>query len=77
MPTMQANAAGLRCTKQVISMLCDQSLPQSDTLQLERDMILEETRQILDKCFELGEGDIAVGAVRAFPGRACWMCFRA
>ncbi|HIT69250.1 MAG TPA: methylaspartate mutase subunit E [Candidatus Aphodomonas merdavium] len=65
-PTMQANAAGLRCTKQVISMLCDQSLPQSDTLQLERDMILEETRQILDKCFELGEGDIAVGAVRAF-----------
>lgn len=65
-PTMQANAAGLRCTKQVISMLCDQSLPESDTLRQEREIITAETRQILDKCFELGEGDIAVGCVRAF-----------
>ena len=63
---MQANAAGLRCTKQVISMLCDQSLPESDTLRQEREIITAETRQILDKCFELGEGDIAVGCVRAF-----------
>ena len=64
-PTMEANAQGLRCTKQVITMLCDQRLPQN-VLQQEMDVILAETRCILDKCFELGEGDIAVGAVRAF-----------
>ncbi len=64
-PTMEANAQGLRCTKQVITMLCDQYLPQS-LLESEMEIIKAETRCILDKCFELGEGDIAVGAVRAF-----------
>ena len=64
-PTMEANAQGLRCTKQVITMLCDQYLPES-LLSAEMEIIKAETRCILDKCFELGEGDIAVGAVRAF-----------
>ena len=64
-PTMEANAQGLRCTKQLISMLADQRLenPQVDE---EKRIITEETRCIIDKCFELGEGDIAKGAVRAF-----------
>ena len=62
---MEANAQGLRCTKQVITMLCDQYLPES-LLSAEMQIIKAETRCILDKCFELGEGDIAVGAVRAF-----------
>jgi len=64
-PTMEANAQGLRCTKQVISMLRDQSLP-TNMLEEEMNVIRLETRAVLDKCFELGEGDIAVGAVRAF-----------
>jgi len=64
-PTMEANAQGLRCTKQLISMLADQKLenPQVDE---EKRIITAETRCIVDKCFELGEGDIAQGAVRAF-----------
>jgi len=64
-PTMEANAQGLRCTKQLISMLADQTLenPQVDE---EKRIITEETRCIISKCFELGEGDIAQGAVRAF-----------
>jgi len=64
-PTMEANAQGLRCTKQLISMLEDQRLenPQVDE---EKRIIAAETRCIIDKCFELGEGDIAKGAVRAF-----------
>jgi len=64
-PTMEANAQGLRCTKQLISMLADQTLenPQVDE---EKRIISAETRCIMDKCFELGEGDIAQGAVRAF-----------
>ncbi len=63
-PTMEANAQGLRCTKQVINMLRDQVLASSE-LETEKEIIRRETRCILDKCFELGEGDIAVGAVRA------------
>ncbi len=64
-PTMEANAQGLRCTKQLISMLRDQSLPEN-MLKDEMDVISREVRCVLDKCFELGEGDIAEGAVRAF-----------
>lgn len=63
-PTMEANAQGLRCTKQVINMLRDQVLTSSE-LEQEKEIIRRETRCILDKCFELGQGDIALGAVRA------------
>ena len=63
-PTMQANAEGLRCTKQVISMLGDQTLTAAG-LEQEKRIISLETRCIVDKCFELGEGDIAVGTIRA------------
>ena len=63
-PTMEANAQGLRCTKQVISMLGDQTLTAAG-LEQEKKIITAETRCIVDKCFELGEGDIAVGTIRA------------
>ncbi len=63
-PTMEANAEGLRCTKQVINMYADQSL-QSDKVEEEKEIIRQETRCIVDKCFELGNGDIAVGVCRA------------
>jgi len=59
-----ANAQGLRCTKQVISMLSDQVCTAAN-LEEEKDIIRRETRCIVDKCFELGEGDIAIGSVRA------------
>ena len=63
-PTMEANAEGLRCTKQVINMYADQILS-SDKVELEKEIIRQETRCIVDKCFELGNGDIAVGVCRA------------
>ena len=62
-PTMEANAEGLRCTKQVVNMLCDQTY-QSQALEEEKEIIRQETRAIVDKCFELGEGDIALGVCR-------------
>jgi len=64
-PTKEANAQGLRCTKQIISMLGEQSLGEDEVLR-EKESIAAETRCIVDKCFELGGGDIALGAVRAF-----------
>ncbi len=63
-PTKEANAAGIRCTKQVLSMLQDQEFASED-LEAEKEIIRAETRSIMDKCFELGEGDIALGACRA------------
>ena len=62
-PTMEANAEGLRCTKQVVNMLSEQTF-QSANLELEKEIIRQETRCIVDKCFELGNGDIAVGICR-------------
>ena len=62
-PTMEANAEGLRCTKQVINMYADQIMA-SDKVELEKEIIRQETRCIVDKCFELGNGDIAVGVCR-------------
>ncbi len=62
-PTMEANAQGLRCTKQVVNMMADQNF-RADTLETEKEIIRQETRCIVDKCFELGMGDIAVGVCR-------------
>ena len=62
-PTMEANAQGLRCTKQVVNMLSDQQFNSSE-LEDEKEIIRKETRAIVDKCFELGNGDIAVGVCR-------------
>ena len=63
-PTKEANAEGIRCTKQIINMLGDQSLDVNSLVD-EKHIISEETRCVVDKCFELGEGDIALGAIRA------------
>ncbi len=62
-PTMEANAQGLRCTKQVVNMLADQTFTDV-RLEDEKEIIRRETRAIVDKCFELGKGDIAVGVCR-------------
>ena len=62
-PTMEANAEGLRCTKQVVNMLSDQILD-SAKVEEEKEIIRQETRCIVDKCFELGNGDIALGVCR-------------
>ena len=62
-PTMEANAQGLRCTKQVVNMLSDQVFCHAD-LETEKEVIRRETRAIVDKCFGLGNGDIAVGVCR-------------
>ena len=60
-PTKEANAEGLRCTKQIINMLGDQELSNTSQVLEEIMIISAETRCIVDKCFELGNGDIAKG----------------
>ena len=57
------------CAKQVVNMLRDQTYTSTD-LALEEEIIKKETRAIVDKCFELGEGDIAVGVCRGVESGA-------
>jgi methylaspartate mutase epsilon subunit len=64
-PTMEANAQGLRCTRQMITMLQDQNLDDA-SLENEMKIIEAETRCLLEKVIQMGEGDIAVGVIRSF-----------
>lgn len=61
-PTKEANAQGLRCTKQLTNMLADQVMSGTE-IDGEKRIIKEETRCILDKCIALGRGDVVAGAI--------------
>jgi methylaspartate mutase epsilon subunit len=65
-PTKEANAAGIRATKQVLNMLKDQKLEETPGLADEKEVIRKEVHSILERVLLLGEGDLAQGAVRAF-----------
>lgn len=65
-PTKEANAAGLRASKQLVSMLKDQDFRSIPAVVAESDIIMKEMRCILEKVEELGKGDYAVGTVAAF-----------
>ncbi|SJZ68755.1 methylaspartate mutase subunit E [Selenihalanaerobacter shriftii] len=65
-PTKEANAQGLKTTKQVVNMLKDQHFMPNGVLEKEKEMIKKETKEILNRVFELGKGDLAKGTVRAF-----------
>ncbi|MCK8825349.1 methylaspartate mutase subunit E [Fuchsiella alkaliacetigena] len=67
-PTKEANAQGLRATKQVINMLKDQQSFNGEELATEKEMIKQETKEILDRVLELGDGDVAQGTIKAFEG---------
>ena len=65
-PTKEANRQGLEATRQIINMAREQPFPQSSDLDHEISLIKREVRSVMTKVFELGNGDVAVGAVRAF-----------
>ena len=65
-PDKDSNAAGLKNTKQILDMLETQSFDKSEEYELEKKMIKKEVKEIIAKVLELGEGDLAEGAVKAF-----------
>lgn len=65
-PTKEANAEGIKCTKMVLNMLEGQRLPDSKRLQEEIDLIKAETRAIIEETYKLGMGDLAIGTVKGF-----------
>jgi len=64
-PTSQANAEGLRMTRQAIYMARGMDLEGTASFEFEKDLIRRETRAIVDKVLEMGDGDAAAGTVRA------------
>jgi methylaspartate mutase epsilon subunit len=68
-PTMEANAAGLRTTRQSMEMVLEQGLS-LDGIAEEREVIRRATRSLMDAVFEHGDGDVARGVVNAFHAGA-------
>jgi methylaspartate mutase epsilon subunit len=64
-PTPQANAAGLRSTRMAIYLARHIRLDEMPEFKMECDMIAREVRPIMDKILEMGDGDVAIGTIRA------------
>lgn len=65
-PTKEANASGIKATKMTLNLLKGQRMPMSKELELEISIIKAETKCMVDKLFELGKGDLAIGTVKGF-----------
>lgn len=65
-PTPQANAEGLRMTRMAIYLARQIKLDSMPEFQQEVDIIKMEVRPIVNKVLEMGDGDVALGTVRAF-----------
>ncbi len=65
-PTPQANAEGLRTTRMAIYLARQIRLDALPEFQDEVYLIKREVRAIIDKTLEMGDGDAALGAIRAF-----------
>jgi len=65
-PTPQANAEGLRMTRMAIYLARNIRLDGMTEFEDEKELIRREVRAIVDKVLEMGDGDVAIGAVRAF-----------
>jgi len=66
LPTPQINAEGLRMTRMAIYLARHIRLTELPEFHFEKDLIMREVRPIIDKVLEMGDGDVAIGTVRAF-----------
>jgi methylaspartate mutase epsilon subunit len=65
-PTKEANAQGLKATKQIINMLGEQRNLDVVAVEREKTVIEREVGCIMKKVFELGKGDVKEGTIAAF-----------
>jgi methylaspartate mutase epsilon subunit len=65
-PTKEANAQGIKATKMTLNLLKGQKMPMSQELKQEIELIKAETKCMVDKMFEIGNGDLAIGTVKGF-----------
>jgi methylaspartate mutase epsilon subunit len=68
-PTKEANAAGLKATRQILAMLTDQKIcADNDIVQREKKLIREEVGCLMEAVENASGGDPIQGIVRAFAG---------
>jgi methylaspartate mutase epsilon subunit len=65
-PTPKINADGLRMTRMAIYLARNIKLDSMPEFQNEVNLIKSEVRPIVNKVLEMGDGDVALGSVRAF-----------
>jgi methylaspartate mutase epsilon subunit len=65
-PTGKANVEGLRITRMAIYLSRHIRLKGLPEYEREKDLLRREVRAIVDKVLEMGDGDAALGSVRAF-----------
>lgn len=65
-PTKEVNAIGIRASKFVTTLLQDQKFEESEIYLEEYHQIRKEVDSILEHIFLLGDGDLAIGTVKAF-----------
>ena len=65
-PTPKINADGLRMTRMAIYLARNIKLDSMSEFQNEVNLIKSEVRPIVNKVLEMGDGDVALGSVRAF-----------
>ncbi len=68
-PTKEANAAGLRTTRQLINMVGEQDV-RLEGLDRERKFIERASRELIETVLSLGDGDAARGTLSAFESGA-------
>ncbi len=67
-PTKEANAAGIKATKMVLNLLEGQRYAEAQQLRDEINLIKAEVKCMLDETYRLGNGDLAIGTVKAIAG---------
>lgn len=65
-PTKEANGQGIKASKFVVTLLQDQSLPESEKLTKEMEQIEKEVDSLISAVMTVGNGDLAIGVVKAF-----------
>ncbi len=65
-PTKEANAQGIKASKLVTRLLCDQKFPNCKELEDEISQIKKEVACLMDAVLKVGDGDLAQGVVNAF-----------
>lgn len=65
-PTKEANAVGVKASKIVTKLLEDQKFPECEDLTREMNQIRKEVDCLMENILRLGDGDLAVGTVKAF-----------
>lgn len=65
-PTLEHNVEAVRAARQTLNIIGKNRYPDHADLRQEKSILVEEVRAIINRVLEIGEGDVAAGAVKGF-----------